>query len=80
MTKIDALMRKTSDRLFYLYDRWQDEQEYEEWTEYVTAIKNIYGDKYVSSSKEPFRVTLNIDGCHFLVSVDDDGMSCNNIN
>ena len=40
----------------YLYDRWQDEKEYEDWADYVQAMKNKLDDhlEFKGASKRPF--------------------------
>jgi len=41
-----------------LRDRWQDEKEYEDWNDYVTALKKkvdeIDGAEFISMKKRPF--------------------------
>ena len=49
----------------YAYDRWQDEKEYEDWSEYDTYIrKNVKipeGFTLAKVNKRPFGITLNCD-------------------
>ena len=44
------------DRLVYLHDRWQDEREYEDWKDYIDAMRKIVpaDTTFVKASKRPF--------------------------
>tara|TARA_R110000751_G_scaffold31347_3_gene79975 strand:- start:172 stop:456 length:285 start_codon:yes stop_codon:yes gene_type:complete len=47
-------------RLFYLYDRWQDEKEYEDFADYIEQAKNFitdFGLVFVKMTKG-FKVTV----------------------
>lgn len=47
-------------RLFYLYDRWQDEKEYEDFADYIEQAKNFitdFGLVFVKMTKS-FKVTI----------------------
>jgi hypothetical protein len=47
-------------RLFYLYDRWQDEKEYEDFADYIEQAKNFitdFGLVFVKMTKS-FKVTV----------------------
>jgi len=47
-------------RLFYLYDRWQDEKEYEDFADYIEHTKNFieeHGLAFVKMTKG-FKVTI----------------------
>lgn len=47
---------KIADFLFYLRNRWQDEKEYEDINEYLTAFQKHVPEAY-KISKRPFGVT-----------------------
>ena len=58
ITFIDQLIAATADRLAYFAERWRDEKEYEDWTEYDTAIRKmldplIDGGKVKAITKRP---------------------------
>ena len=55
---IDYIME--DGRLFYLYDRWQDEKEYEDFADYIEQAKNFitdFGLVFVKMTKG-FKVTI----------------------
>ena len=55
---IDYIME--DGRLFYLYDRWQDEKEYEDFADYIEQAKNFitdFGLVFVKMTKG-FKVTV----------------------
>ena len=55
---IDNIM--DDGRLFYLYDRWQDEKEYEDFADYIEQAKNFivdFGLVFVKMTKS-FKVTV----------------------
>jgi hypothetical protein len=49
------------ERLAYLFDRWQDESEYEDWAEYETAMRALLpaGWEFVNATKRPFGVRFS---------------------
>lgn len=60
MTPIDRLVQ-TMDSL---YNRWQDEKEYEDWADYIKYVKGVCQDweaQYVSLKKRPFSLIFIID-------------------
>lgn len=61
--KIAYVNQKLSLRLDYLYDRWQDEREYEDFKDYTAEMKALLLDadptaKFIKSSKRPFGCTV----------------------
>tara|TARA_R100000656_G_scaffold17475_1_gene16356 strand:- start:156 stop:476 length:321 start_codon:yes stop_codon:yes gene_type:complete len=47
-------------RLFYLYDRWQDEKEYEDFADYIEQVKNLiegFGLVFIKMTKG-FKVAI----------------------
>jgi hypothetical protein len=51
-------------RLFYLYDRWQDEKEYEDFTDYIEHAKGFieeFGLIFVKMTKSFKIVVRNLD-------------------
>lgn len=58
----EANTRDTVEFLEYLYSRWQDEKEYEDWSEYVTAIKKKFSNfDIIKTSKRPFGFSVKCD-------------------
>ena len=61
---INKHMSKIGNKLGYLYDRWQDEKEYEDWTDYETEMKKLVNNGdfvFVSSMKRPFGLKAKIE-------------------
>jgi hypothetical protein len=57
---VDRILEAHADRMLYLRDRWQDEREYEDWSDYEKAIKALLdgGEEYEATkiTKRPFKV------------------------
>ena len=78
-TKTDALMGKMVDTLSYLYCRWQDEKEYEQFSDYVTRMKTVFANKikdipmnnavFVKGQKRPFGFQYDFEGWKVTLSV-----------
>ena len=78
-TKINKLMDLIGERLVYLYDRWQDEKEYEDFAKYITAMKKDFKTHcetvpmknavYVKAGKRPFGFTFDFEGWKVVMSV-----------
>ncbi len=66
--RINSVLGDVGEYLGYLYDRWQDEKEYEDFNDYKVAMeKKLPSDfKFVTMTQKPFKVRFNYDG--FLVS------------
>ena len=70
---------KLRDSICYLWARWQDEKQYEDWKDYHNRMKtdldevasrlNIFNVTFLTSKKRPFGFTFNIDGFNILFSV-----------
>ena len=56
--QIDALLEQRGEDLCYLYDRWQDEQEYEDFAEYREAAQRIIPIPSRSLRSPPSRSTF----------------------
>lgn len=57
----EKVMTEMADKVGYLYDRWQDEKEYEDFADYkaeACRFCNEKGYKYMKLSKRPFTLTL----------------------
>jgi len=79
--KINILFNdeKLRDSICYLWARWQDEKQYEDWKDYHNRMKtdldevasrlNIFNVTFLTSKKRPFGFTFNIDGFNILFSV-----------
>ena len=67
--QVFAHTRKT---LSYLYDRWQDEQEYEDWDDYKTVIKKSVTEFPVvvtQVTKRPFGFRFSVNERSFKIFV-----------
>jgi hypothetical protein len=61
---LSVWMEANHQRLAYLFDRWQDEKEYEEWSDYAMAMQKMVESlqptfvilKYL---KRPFGITFH---------------------
>lgn len=54
-----------SGHMGYLWSRWQDEREYEDFADYVDSAKKAIeenGAVFEKLTKRPFRVTYRVDG------------------
>lgn len=59
--KIDQRVEQFVERMSYLYDRWQDEREYEDFNDYRDAMVKAVGvirGKFVKAHKRPFGCTF----------------------
>jgi hypothetical protein len=55
-------VNQQSDHLGYLYGRWQDEKEYEDWDNYKTAIVEAFsGFEITKIRKSPFEFVIVMD-------------------
>lgn len=64
MSSTDEIAEQIAGSLEYFYDRWQDEKDYEDWSEYTTAAKKLVedsGGKYISLKKKPFVLRFSRD-------------------
>lgn len=62
--KIDAFVNASADRMCYLYDRWQDEYQYEDFNDYIDAMRKMLPDdfKFEGATRRPFGVRFSIKG------------------
>ena len=64
LAKINALVNdeKFADRIWYLYERWQDEQEYEKIEDYAKPFERFIpeGFKLTKMTKKPFGFQFTI--------------------
>jgi hypothetical protein len=53
---------KSMKTLGYLWSRWQDEKEYEDWNDYVKELSKLVpvGAENVTYSKHPFGITFEL--------------------
>lgn len=60
--KLQELSTQFQARMIYLYDRWQDEKEYEEWLPYAMEMRKLLPPEYgwVSASRRPFGFTFTV--------------------
>jgi hypothetical protein len=63
--------KKFVDDLAYLYVRWQDEHEYEDWREYEEVLKRHVPKDciFVRSTKRPIGIVVKIPKVPYLVHV-----------
>jgi hypothetical protein len=62
LNEIQLILEKN---ISYLFERWQCEKEFEDWSDYVAAMKkNLPSDcEFVKCSKKPFGIVFKINGC-----------------
>ena len=70
--KVNVLMDKVADKLSYLYNRWLDEREYEDFADYVTEMRKVFDAEiepvpmknafFVKGQKRPFGFTFDFEG------------------
>lgn len=62
LEKIGAFMDKVQETLFNLWDRWQDEKEYEDINDYAKPIRNMLpaGWELTKMNKRPFGFNFQI--------------------
>jgi hypothetical protein len=62
----------TAQKFLNLYERWQDEKDYEDFNEYVTAMMKSMptGAKLIKGTKRPFGVFFNYGGNTVLVAIE----------
>ena len=57
--KASQVFNKTAPVVDNLYNRWQDEQQYEEWKDYAKVLKKSVQDAggvFVKATSQPFEV------------------------
>ena len=56
MDELQRRFKPLLQKLEYLHDRWQDEREYEDWNDYVEAMRNLTppGAEFHKATKRPF--------------------------
>jgi len=66
--------KKNADYLMYLYERWQDEKEYEDIKEYSAAVAKFTKLNVVGATKRPFGFKIKCDNgtLHAMVKVKGD--------
>jgi len=77
--KIGILNDAFQETLCILYERWQEEKEYEEWDDYIKSMtdrfkaliieNNMNNAVYYSCSKRPFGLTFDFEGHRVVMSV-----------
>lgn len=56
---------KLSDQFMYLWERWQDEKEYEDFADYQNVMKSAVeqeGGKFLKMTKRPWYVEFELQG------------------
>ena len=59
--QLDALLEQRGEDLCYLYDRGQDEQEYEDFAEYREAVQRIIPPTITKFTQSPFAIYFSTD-------------------
>jgi len=64
IAKATAIWKQIQEKICYLYERWQDEQLYEDWADYVNAAKAevavIGGCSFIGMTRRPFAVKIQM--------------------
>ena len=61
--KAKEFYNKIRNNFEYLYGRWLDESEYEDWNEYKATFEKLcetHGGKFKSAAKRPFALTVEL--------------------
>lgn len=60
--RAQSIFAGVTDRLSYLYDRWQDEKEYEDFADYIEQMKKLApeGTRFIKGRQSPFGFDLQI--------------------
>jgi len=69
---VDSFLNEGTETLSYLYERWQDEREYENINDYakpLTALATKHGLKIEKMNKRPFGCDVSINNRKFRVDV-----------
>ena len=66
---MEKLLDKTTSLISYLYGRWQDEKEYEDFGDYAKAIQIEVGSIFVKATKRPFGFIVDIPGFPYKVQI-----------
>lgn len=70
-TLADTFFEAAAKTLGYLWGRWQDEKEYEDFANYILPIKKIAeqhaGVAIVKMTKRPFAVTFTAEGKTYIM-------------
>jgi len=71
-SKVNDIMTAMEKTLVYLYGRWQDEKEYENWDDYIAYMKKLFAEMqkstnttnavFAKASKRPFGFTFDFEG------------------
>ena len=71
MAEVNNLLEIYIDGIYSLYDRWQDEQGYEDFKEYKTALQNIWPWKISRMTRNPFAFTFFLGGFKIKIKITD---------
>lgn len=80
--KVKQLYSRLRTTLFNLYDRWQDEKDYEDIKDYGEVIKPKVvevGAEFIKMTPLPFGFTFRLDGAVFQIKVTATRYSCKRI-
>ena len=69
---------KCIEHFDYLYYRWQDEKQYEDFNDYVKSMMTVMpeGATLIKGSKRPFGVTINYGGQKVEITIKHKGGYC----
>ncbi len=78
-SKVNDIMKAMEITLVNLYQRWQDEKEYESWDDYIAHMKKLFAEMqkstnttnavFVKASKRPFGFMFDFEGWQVVLSV-----------
>ena len=72
MTEHDAINKEIANRLDYLAGRWNDEEQYENFSNYETHMKAFIESKsgvFIDMKKRPFEVRYRLDTTTYVVQI-----------
>jgi hypothetical protein len=67
--RVDALIEQRGEDLCHLYDRWQDEQKYEDFAEYREAAQRIIPHTITKFTKHPFAIYFSTNEADYKVRI-----------
>jgi len=71
------IVEQKQNELFYLYQRWQDEREYEDFADYTAQMKTYFPDfEFLKFNKRPFGFVARLKcGLAYQVKVNSNSLS-----
>lgn len=78
----EEIWKSCEIRVSYLFSRWQDEKEYEDFNEYVKVMKQLIeelGGKFIKGYKRPFGFSYELNGQKFQITINKKNYSYRNL-